>query len=104
MAKTTNQAKQNAPSKASDDKKKPEDKDEELSDEDLELKRNLELMIERVMEEDLGAHLGRMGLLPAPMGCWLAGNTYPCYYTFVQGLPLSACVMMDPNAPNTTLS
>eukprot|EP00955_Chlamydomonas_euryale_P023801 250757-Chlamydomonas_euryale.AAC.11 len=45
--------------KSKDDKKKPEEKEEELSDEDLELKRNLELMVERVMENDLGEHLWR---------------------------------------------
>ncbi|KAG1670671.1 hypothetical protein FOA52_010946 [Chlamydomonas sp. UWO 241] len=40
--------------KKEEGKKKPEEKEEELSEEDAELKRNLETMIERVMESDVG--------------------------------------------------
>ena len=39
-----------------DKKDKKEDPDAELSDEDLELKKNLDLMVERVGDSDPGTH------------------------------------------------
>ena len=43
--------------KGKDGKKKDEDKEPELSEEDLELKKNLDLMVERVADPDPGVWL-----------------------------------------------